>query len=73
VLQQFVVETGVSLETTDQEKANWVEAYVEQIDPQIFLSSSRGRGSKPHPPAQMFKQAVYPNNATFLDGDDNFW
>lgn len=59
MLQQFVVATGVSLETTDQEKANWVEAYVDQIDPQIFLSLSRGRGSKPHPPAQMFKLAVY--------------
>jgi len=59
VLQRFVVATGVSLETTDQDKANWVEAYVDQIDPGIFLSLSHGRGSKPHPPAQMFKLAVY--------------
>jgi hypothetical protein len=58
-LQQFVVATGVSVETTDQEKANWIDAYVDLIDPQIFASLTRGRGSKPHPPAQMFKLAIY--------------
>jgi hypothetical protein len=32
---------------------------VDLIDPQIFVSLYRGRGSKPHPPAQMFKLAIY--------------
>jgi transposase len=59
LLQKFVVATGVPLETTDQEKANWIEAYVDLIDPQIFENLSRGRGSKPHPPARMFKLAIY--------------
>lgn len=59
LLQKFVVESGVSRELTDQEKANWIEAYVDLIDPQIFVGLSSNRGSKPHPPVQMFKLPVY--------------
>jgi hypothetical protein len=57
--QDFVVASGIAMELTDQEKANWIEAYVDLIDPQIFVGLSSNRGSKPHPPVQMFKLAVY--------------
>lgn len=58
-LQAFLVETEATALVTDQEKADWIEAYVDQIDP-IFLSSMYTRGgSSPHPPARMFKLTIY--------------
>lgn len=55
----MLVATGVSAEATDQEKADWIEAYVDLIDPLIFANLSLKRGSKPNPPAQMFKLVVF--------------
>lgn len=46
-------------EATDQEKADWIEAYVDQIDPIVFSSIYAGRGSPSHPPAGMFKLTIY--------------
>ena len=48
-----------SSETSDQEKADWVEAYVDQVDPLVFAGLWRGRGSSPHPPTLMFKLAIF--------------
>ena len=58
-LQAFLVETEATALVTDQEKADWIEAYVDQVDP-IVLSSMYARGgSAPHPPARMFKLTIY--------------
>ena len=59
MLQEFLVATGASADASDQEKADWIEAYVDQIDPTVFTSLWRGRGSPPHPPAQMFKLTIF--------------
>ena len=59
ILQDFLVAADASAEVSDQEKADWVEAYVDLIDPLIFAGLWRGRGSPPHPPALMFKLTVF--------------
>ena len=59
MLQAFLVNSGATSTATDQDKANWIEAYVDQIPPSVFLELYAGRGSKPHPPVLMFKLALY--------------
>ena len=58
-LQAFLVETGATAQATDQEKADWIEAYVDQIDPSVLSSMYARGGSSPHPPARMFKLTIY--------------
>jgi len=59
LLRDFLLTTDASLEAGDQEKADWVGAYVDQINPMVFVGLWRGRGSKPHPPAAMFKLMIF--------------
>ncbi len=58
-LQELLVETGATLQATDQEKADWIEAYVETFDPIVFSGMYSRGGSTPHPAAQMFKLTIY--------------
>ena len=59
MLQAFLVNSGATSTATDQDKADWIEAYVDQIPQRVFSELYAGRGSKPHPPALMFKLALY--------------
>ena len=59
ILQDFLLCTDASPEGSDKEKADWVEAYVDQIDPMIFAGLWRDRGSRPHPPVLMFKLTIF--------------
>lgn len=59
LLQDFLLATDASLEAGDQEKADWIGTYVDQINPLVFAGLWRGRGSQPHPPAAMFKLAIF--------------
>lgn len=59
LLQDFLVVTNASWDVSDQEKADWIGAYVDQINPLVFSELWRGRGSNPHPPAAMFKLAIF--------------
>ena len=58
-LQEFLVETGATAQATDQEKADWIDVYVDQIDSIVFSSMYASGGSAPHPPARMFKLTIY--------------
>lgn len=58
-LQSFLLETGATAYATDQEKADWIDVYVDQIDSFVFSSMYSRGGSAPHPPAQMFKLTIY--------------
>lgn len=59
LLQAFLVNSGATATATDQDKANWIKAYVDQIPQSVFFGLYAGRGSKPHPPVLMFKLALY--------------
>lgn len=58
-LQDLLLATDASSEASDREKADWIGAYVDQINPLVFAGLWRGRGSQPHPPAAMFKLAIF--------------
>ena len=62
LLRDFLLATNASLEASDQEKADWIGAYVDQINPMVFAGLWRGRGSPPHPPAAMFKLTIFRNS-----------
>ena len=59
MLQNFLLASEASAEASDKDKADWVEAYVNQIDSVVFAGLCRGRGSPPNPPAQMFKLVIF--------------
>lgn len=53
------METGATAQATDQDKADWIEAYVDTFSPIVFSGMYSRGGSAPHPPAQMFKLTIY--------------
>lgn len=58
-LQAFLVNSGASTTATDVDKANWIEAFANQIPPSVFSGLYAGRGSIPHLPVSMFKLLLY--------------
>ena len=59
LLRDFLLANDATFEASDQEKADWIGAYVDQINPMVFAGLWRGRGSPPHPPAAMFKLTIF--------------
>lgn len=59
MLQTFLADSGANATATDEGKANWIEAYTDQVPQSLFSGIYAGRGSKPHPPALMLKLALY--------------
>lgn len=58
-LQAMLVEKNAKPDATDQEKADWIGCYVDQMNPKVISDLYSGRGSAPNPPSQMFKLMLY--------------
>ena len=58
-LQNLLAEESSRGNATDQDNANWIGAYVDQLDQSLFAGLNSGRGSVPHPPKAMLKVVLY--------------